>query len=187
MSERLTEPALPPSPVVLLLVDFINPLAFDGADRLAPAAVAAARACARLRARVRRMGCQTVFANDNYGVWRSDFDALWARCARMAGAPGTIARLLRPMRGDCTILKPRHSAFHATPLQLLLGQLRCDRLIITGLATDRCVLFSAMDAYARGYAVWVPQDCTAAETDEARADTLKQMQRVLKAETRPAA
>lgn len=183
---RIDEPALPPSPVVLLLVDFINPLDFPGAEALAPAAREAASACDALRRRASGRGVQTIYANDNYGIWRSDFHGVWQRCRRQAGAAGEIARRLKPRPGDLTVLKPRHSAFHATPLDLLLKQLRCKRLIVTGLAADSCVLFSAMDAYLNGYALWVPEDCTAAETEDARRQALAHMQRVLKAETRRA-
>ena len=68
----------------------------------------------------------------------------------------------------------------------MLKQLECRRLIITGLSADNCVLFSAMDAYLRGYAVWVPSDCVAAESAEAKEQALAQMARVLKADTRAA-
>lgn len=170
---------------MLLLVDFINPLDFDGAAALAPAALAAARATARLRRDAARSGVQAIFANDNYGVWSSDFKAVLAHCSARRGAPGEIARCLRPRRGDLTILKPRHSAFYATPLDLLLRQLKCRRLVLTGLAADNCVLFTAMDAYLRGYALWVPEDCVAAERDDSKAAALEHMRRVLKARTRP--
>ena len=178
---------LAPSPTVLLLVDFINPLDFDGADALAPAALAAARATARLRRQAARSGVQTLYANDNYGVWRSDFKALWSRCRSMRGAAGTIARLMKPRRDDLTVLKPRHSAFYATPLHLLLRQLKCKRLVITGLAADNCVLFTAMDAYLRGFSLWIPEDCVAAERAEAKASALEHMRRTLKASVRASA
>jgi nicotinamidase-related amidase len=137
-----------------------------------------------LRQRAARDGVQTLYANDNYGVWRSDFKALWTRCSRLRGTPGEIARVLKPRRRDLTVLKPRHSAFYATPLDLLLRQLKCKRLVITGLATDNCVLFTAMDAYLRGYALWIPEDCVAAERDDAQAGALDQMRRVMKASVR---
>jgi nicotinamidase-related amidase len=185
-ADRIDEPDLPRSPVVLLLVDFVNPLDFPGADALAPAAQRAGRACAALRARVAGQGIQVVYANDNYGTWRSDFHGVWRRCRQRGGVAGELARRLKPRPGDCTILKPRHSAFHATPLALLLQQLRCRKLIVTGLAADSCVLFSAMDAYLRGFALWVPEDCTAAESEDDKHQALEHMRRVLKAETRPA-
>jgi nicotinamidase-related amidase len=182
---RIAVPPLAPSPTVLLLVDYINPLDFAGAQAMAPAAVAAARATARLRRSLRGSEAQVVYANDNYGVWRSDFHALWQRCRRLPGAPAELARSLAPRKSDFTILKPRHSAFYETPLDLLLRQLRCKKLILAGLAADSCVLATAMDAYLRGYAVWAPVDCVASESDEVRDQALALMQRVLKADIRP--
>jgi nicotinamidase-related amidase len=181
---RVRTPSLKPSPTVLVLVDFINPLDFDGAQSLAPPALDAARATAALRRRAARDGVQTIYANDNYGVWRSDFKAVWTRCSVMRGEPAEIARLLKPRPSDLTILKPRHSAFYSTPLDLLLRLLRCKKLIVAGLAADNCVLFTAMDAYLHGYSLWVPSDCTAAECEEAKQGALEHMRRVLKANVR---
>ena len=192
-ARRLPDPAMPrirtdaldPSPTALLLVDFINPLRFDGADDLAASATQAARCAERLRRRLSALGCRTIYANDNYGRWTSDFQRLWQHCAAAPGAAGEMARRLAPRARDFTLLKPRHSAFHATPLDLLLQQLHCKQLVIAGIAADSCVLFSAMDAYLRGYALWVPRDCVAAESDDARDQALAQMARVLKAHTEP--
>lgn len=180
-------PPLEPSGTVLLLVDFVNPLDFDGAAELSPSAEAAARVTARLRRRLSPQGVRSIYANDNYGMWTSDFKQLWKRCAARAGAAGRMAQLLKPRARDFTLLKPRHSAFYATPLHLLLQQLGCKRLVIAGVAADSCVLFSAMDAYLRGYSVCIPPDGVAAESDEARDRALEQMARVLKADIRPAA
>lgn len=184
MSKIRTD-ALAPSKTVLLLVDFINPLQFDGAADLSPSALQAARQTARLRRRLTREGVRTVYANDNYGMWTSDFQALCKRCAALPGTAGDMASRVAPRAGDFTLLKPRHSAFYATPLDILLEQLRCKRLIVTGIAADSCVLFSAMDAYLRGYSLWVPADCVAAESADARDKALDQMARVLKADVRP--
>jgi nicotinamidase-related amidase len=175
------------SKTVLLLVDFVNPLEFDGAETLAPSALVAARRTASLRRRLAAEGFRTVYANDNYGMWTSDFRALWKSCAARRGPAGQIAKALKPTSKDFTLLKPRHSAFYATPLDILLKQLRCKRLVVTGIAADSCVLFSAMDAYLRDFSLWVPADCIAAETADARDKALEQMARVLKADVRPAA
>jgi len=178
---------LPLSKTVLLLVDFINPMTFEGASELTPSALDAARQTAQLRRRLEADGVRTVYANDNYGEWTSDFTALSKRCQAMAGAPGRIAKLMAPKRDDFAVLKPRHSAFYATPLHLLLEQLGCKRLIVTGIAADSCVFFTAMDAYLRGYSLWVPVDCVAAESADACDQALGQMARVLKADIRPSA
>jgi nicotinamidase-related amidase len=184
-ARKIEPPPLAPSPTVLLLVDFVNPLRFEGAQALSEPAQAAARAVAKLRRQADKAGVQSVYANDNYGVWRADFAQLWEQCAAAGGASATMARALRPRRRDFTVLKPRHSAFYATPLHLLLQQLQCRRLVLTGLAADSCLLFTAMDAYLRGYSLWVPADGTASERDADCRQALDHMARVMKADTDP--
>lgn len=168
---------------VLLLVDFVNPLRFDGAEDIAPAALAAARATASLKQVLGERGVPAIYANDNYGRWRSDFRELVEQTRRRGGVPGEIAELLAPAENDLTLLKPRHSAFHATPLELLLSQLHAKALIVVGLAADICVQFTAMDAYVRGFDLCVPNDCTAAESPRRKDDALAWMARVLDADT----
>ena len=185
MAAKAISSQLGHSATVLLLIDFINPLDFDGAQEMADAALQAARAAATLKARVLAEGGQCIYANDNYGTWRSNFPELWRKCRAMKGAPGRIASALKPGPTDLTVLKPRHSAFYCTPLDLMLGQLKPRRLILCGLATDNCVLFSAMDAYLRGYRLWIPADCAAAESEGVHRQALQHMARVLKASIRP--
>jgi nicotinamidase-related amidase len=178
---------LPKSQRVLLLVDFITMLNFDGAERLAPRALRAARATAELRQRLRDQGVVTVYANDNYGIWQSDFHSLVSTCLGLDGEAGDIARLLYPQADDLTILKPRHSAFFASPLDLLLSEMGTTDLVICGLATDMCVQMTAADAFLREYKLWVPADCTAAETEEAESTALAYIGRVFKCDVHPAA
>jgi len=178
---------LPRSERVLLLVDFINPLDFPGGEKLAPLAVQAAQATAALKERLAGEGVAAVYANDNYGVWQSDFHSLVSACLGMEGAPGEIARLLYPQAGDLTILKPRHSAFFASPLELLLDEMEAREVIICGLATDMCVQLTAMDAFLREYRAWVPADCTAAESAQAKKTSLSYMASVLKCDIEPSA
>jgi nicotinamidase-related amidase len=172
---------LPRSRSLLLLVDFINPLQFKEAQDIAPAAVAAARATAALKHTLAAHGVAALYANDNYGVWRSEFRGVHERCLAQGGAAAEMARLLAPDEHDLTVLKPRHSAFHATPLALLLEQMQTEELIVVGLATDICVQFTAMDAFVRGFRLHVPADCTAAESAERKQQALDWMRRVLDA------
>ena len=169
----------------LLLVDFMNPLDFDGADALAPHAVLAARCAARLRARMRSDGVPIIYANDNFGRWESEFSAVVASCEKRGGASSTMARLLAPEPGDRSVLKPRHSAFFGTPLDFLLDELEVSRLVLTGLAADSCIMFTAHDAYLREFDLWIPADCVASEQDAWRDDALAYMARVLKARVDP--
>ena len=176
---------VPRSPRVLILIDYINPLDFPGAEKLAKPALAAARAVARLREQMEAQKVTVVYANDNYGVWQSDFQALVAQCCARDDISGDIARLLAPRPRDITLLKPRHSAFFCSALELLLNEMGTRELILAGLATDMCVQMTAADAFLRGYeGVWVPADCTAAETPQAKAASLKYMRDVLKCDVR---
>jgi nicotinamidase-related amidase len=178
---------LPRSRTVLLLIDFINPLDFPGADDLAEAAVEAAQATSVLKAASRKAGIPAIYANDNYGGWQSDFQTLVARCADGQGASAEMARLLRPQSGDLTILKPRHSAFLGSPLDLLLTRMHAREIIITGLATDICVQLTAMDGFLRDYALKVPADCTAAESPVYKKQSIDYMERILKCDVSPSA
>lgn len=185
---RMRPAKVPRSPRVLILIDFINPLNFPGAEKLAPGALRAARATLRLRERLEREKVAVIYANDNYGVWQSDFHSLVTECAARKDESGEIARLLAPRPTDLTLLKPRHSAFYGSPLELLLKEMGARELVLAGLATDICVQMTAADALLRGYeGVWVPADCTAAETPQAKANSLKYMRDILKCDVRSSA
>ena len=186
-ADGLNPVRLPPSERVLLLVDFINPLNFPGSEQIGAPALEAARATAGLKEQLTGAGVATIYANDNYGVWQSDFHTLVSACLGMTGPPGEIARLLYPQAQDLTILKPRHSAFFASPLDLLLKEMQAQELIICGLATDICVQLTAMDAFLREYRIWVPADCNAAESPEAKENAMAYMASILRCEVAPAA
>lgn len=145
-----------------------------------PRALRAARATARLKERLARQQIPAIYANDHYRTWRAEFSDVLRACQALSGARGHIARLLAPTPQDLTIFKPRHSAFFATPLDLLLREMKARELVIAGLATDMCVQLTAVEAYMHGYSAWVPSDCTAAETTQAKRHALKHMANVMK-------
>lgn len=165
----------------LLLVDVFNPLDFPGARRLAPDAVRAAKAIASLASRCRESRWPLIYANDNFGHWRSDFAGVIRHCLALGGAAATIAGLLRPARSDYSILKPRHSAFYGTPLEFLLQDLGVRSLVVAGIAADSCVLYTSLDAHVRDFRLWVPRDCVAAESADWRMRALRQVERAAKA------
>lgn len=179
---------VPRSKRALVLIDFINPLDFPGSETLAAPALRAARAAERLRERLDRQGVAVIYANDNYGIWQSDFHSLVSQLTGRDDEAGEIARLLAPRATDLTLLKPRHSAFYCSPLELVLKEMGAQELILCGLAADICVQLTAADAFLRGFGkIWVPADCTAAETPPAKAAALKYMANVLKCDVRASA
>jgi nicotinamidase-related amidase len=172
------------SPVALLLVDVINDFEFDGAQKIIKPAIKAARHIAALTARARENRIPVIYANDNFGRWRSDFREVVEHCIRddVRGRP--VAQLLAPQREDYFVLKPKHSAFFATTLEKLLEYLQVRRLVLMGFAGDVCVLMTAMDAYLRDIELVVPRDCSASESSAEQAKAFAYMKRVLRADTR---
>lgn len=151
------------SRVALLLVDVINAMDFPGSERLVRHATPVATIIARLRERARAARVPVIYANDNFGRWRSDFRATIVHAQR-AEAPGReIAKLLAPDELDYFLLKPKHSAFYASSLDLLLTYLGTERLVLAGFAGDICVQFTAQDAFLRDFELVVPSDAIASE------------------------
>lgn len=137
---------------------------FPEAPQLLRQALPVAQRIARLKARARAAGAPVIYANDNYGQWRSDFRQVVERCAA-PGMPGAeIVETLRPDPEDYFVLKPMQSGFYQTPLQALLQALDTKTLVITGIAGDACVLATATDAHMRHYDVILASDCTASPT-----------------------
>jgi nicotinamidase-related amidase len=172
------------APVAVLLIDVINAMDFEGGEALARAALPAAERLAALRARARELGIPVIYANDNFGKWRSDFREVVEHA--LEDVPGRpIARLLKPDADDYFVLKPKHSAFYATALGVLLEYLGTRRLVMGGFSGDVCVLFTAGDAYMRDLHVHVPSDCVASVHDEENRRALAYMRRVLDVRTAP--
>ena len=107
-------------------------------------------------------GHPVVYANDNFAHWRADFRELVAMAAASGSTGQAVSALLQPCPQDYFVLKPKHSAFLATALPVLLGKLRVDTLFLTGMTADSCILATALDGNAREYRVRVVRDAVAA-------------------------
>jgi nicotinamidase-related amidase len=171
----------------LLLIDVINDLDFPEGDQLLEQALPMARRLAELKKRVNKNTIPAIYVNDNFGQWRSDFRSVVKHCTDPSSCGAPIAKLLRPQEDDYFVLKPKHSGFYSTTLDVLLEYLHVDSLILTGIAANICVLFTANDAYMRDYALYVPEDCVASNTPEVTSYALTQMHKVLKADIRDSA
>jgi nicotinamidase-related amidase len=169
--------------VALLLIDVINDLEFTGGEQLLKSALPAARALAELKRRAARAKVPVIYANDNFGRWRSDFSVQVRHVLddHTRGAP--IAELLEPDDSDYFVLKPKHSAFYQTCLGILLEHLGVKTLLLGGFSTDSCVNLTASDGFLRGFNLIVLSDGSATQTRAAHITALDQMQRVLSART----
>jgi len=167
----------------LLLIDVINDFDFPEADQLLKHARPMARILLRLKRRAQNAGVPVIYVNDNFGQWKSDFRRTVDYCAR-EGRGGDIVNLLRPEKNDYFVLKPKHSGFFSTTLETLLRYLETQSLILTGIAGNFCVLFTANDAYMRDFNLFVPSDCTVSNTKKENDSALGLMKKFLKADTR---
>lgn len=172
-------------PVVLLLVDVINDLEFPGGELLAPHALRMATRLRALKRRCRAAGIPAVYVNDNFGRWRSDFSVLVRHCLDDGVRGEALVRRLKPGARDYFVLKPKHSGFFSTTLATLIEYLGAHTVIVTGVAGDICVLFTANDAYMRDLHVVVPADCVASNFAEDNRRAVELMARVLKADVTP--
>jgi nicotinamidase-related amidase len=161
--------------IALLLIDFINDLEFPEGGKLLRYALPAARRTAALKQRAHQAGVPVIYVNDNFGRWRSDFQMQVRHCLEDGVRGEPMVRLLLPEKQDYFVLKPKSSAFFETTLHTVLDHLGATKLILTGVAADVCILFTAHDAHLRDYEIIVPSDCVASESPRETKHALKNM------------
>jgi nicotinamidase-related amidase len=170
------------STIALILIDVINTMEFPGSEKLLKHAIPMATNISNLKKRARKAGIPVIYVNDNFGKWRSDFRTLVENCISPKCTGKPVADLLKPDDEDYFVLKPKYSGFFNTALDLLLTYLDVKCLIITGMAGNMCVQFTATDAYMRDYYLFVPEDCTASNTKKENNEALGQIRKILKAD-----
>ena len=171
----------------LLLIDVITDFDFEDGDRLFENAKRVVPAIAALRERASREGLPVIYVNDNYGKWQDDFNKQVDEIIRSSPRGKEIAEQLRPSKDDYYVLKPQRSAFYETPLAVLLASMKVSNLVLAGFTTDICVLFSAHDAYMRGFRVFVPSDCSAAADMKHHEQALELIARIADVDISPSA
>jgi len=173
------------SNVALLLIDVINDLEFESGGELLRHALPMAERLAALKRRAKEAGVPVIYVNDNFGKWQSDFKRILEHCLRddVRGRP--LAEFLRPEEDDYFVLKPKHSGFFSTTLDILLDYLEARTLVLTGLTGDICVLFTAHDAYMRDFNLVIPSDCVASTNPSENEYTLRKMADLMDADIGP--
>jgi nicotinamidase-related amidase len=175
------------SSVALLLIDVINDLEFGGGEELLRHALPMSKNLAELKRRAKEAGVPVIYVNDNFGKWQSDFKRILEHVLEddVRGRP--LAERLRPAEDDYFVLKPKHSGFFSTTLDILLDYLQAKTLVLTGLTGDICVLFTAHDAYMRDFNLVIPADCVASNDPRENEHTLRKMADLMDADIRPSA
>jgi nicotinamidase-related amidase len=179
--------AATPSGTALLVLDMISDYRYPGGDAVLSAASRIAPTIAALNQRLRKLGTPIIYVNDTRGRWESDQSTFLRRCLRGSQQAARIIEQLLPDPRDYFIFKPRHSAFFATPLHELLSDLAVDTLILTGITSHQCVLFTAIDAHVRKLKVIAPRDCISAPSSVQTRHALFILEHSVGARTVPAA
>ena len=169
------------SVTALIVIDMLNPYDHEDAERLACNVEKIVEPLRKLIGRTRgRDDVRLLYVNDNHGDFSAGRQDLLERALR-GHRPDVVEPVLPP--GDCTFLtKVRHSAFYGTPLEYVLHREQVDKIILTGQVTEQCVLYSALDAYVRQFAIKVPRDGVAHLDSELGKAALGMMERNMRAE-----
>lgn len=167
----------------LLIIDVINTLDFAEGKKLLKHALPVAQNIKTLKNRLRKKGVPVIYVNDNFGDWHSDWKKVFAKCSDEKAIGCELASLLKPNEDDFFVLKPKHSGFFGTTLELLLRNLGIETVILTGLAGNICVLFTAHDAHMRGFKIIVPRDCIASNSKKENDAALELMNKSIGIQT----
>nr|WP_272922525.1 isochorismatase family cysteine hydrolase [Streptomyces sp. SID5785] len=143
----------------MIVIDMIHTYDHEDADLLLPSARKIVPVVGDLLAAARSAGTAVVYANDNFGQWRSHHGEIVR-----AALDGPHADLVQPVTPDddsLFVVKARHSIFYETPLAYLLWELGVTHVVLCGQVTEQCVLYSALDAHIRHLDVTVVSDAVA--------------------------
>ncbi|AST93950.1 MULTISPECIES: cysteine hydrolase family protein [Sutcliffiella] len=163
----------------LLIIDIINDFQFGHGAVLAEKTQAFVPDLLALKKKLKKLKIPIIYVNDHYGIWQADYNKIIEKCSNIRSKH--IIDILEPEQDDFFLIKPKHSAFYETALHTLLTELKIDSLILTGLAGNICVLFTANDAYMRGYKLYALKDCIASNNNHDNLHALTMMKNVMKA------
>ena len=169
----------------LLILDMITDFEFKDGEKLFPQALEIAPNISLLKEKAKAADAAVIYVNDNYGRWNEDFHTYVRNVEQSSDKGRKIVETLRPEKDDMFVLKPQRSGFYATPLGVLLLSMGTSRVVVTGVTADICVLFTAHDAYMRGFNVCVPSDCTAAINGRHSRHALRFLERIADVDISP--
>ncbi len=163
----------------LLVIDMLNDFVVKGAPLEVPGARGIVGNIKRETNKVRRNQIPVIYCCDRHSKDDREFE-VWPPHAVKGTRGAEVIDELRPRKGDIVIHTRTYSSFYRTALERTLKGLGVRHLILTGVATNICILYTAVDAYMRGYEVSVPEGCVAAFSTEDHRFALRQIRETLK-------
>ena len=156
----------------LVVIDVINNFRHEDGEQLLASFRDRLPVMQATIAKARAGGIPVVYVNDALDRWDSDAPGL-IRAVLESGEGGSIVKSLAPGLGDHVLLKHRYSAFDHTSLDLLLGELNADRVVLVGAATEGCIVQTAIDAREHGLKTTIIADACATNDPELEAVALR--------------
>lgn len=166
----------------LIIIDMLNDFVQEGgALYTGEAGCRVIPVIAEVLKRARGEKWPIIYLCDQHTSADSEFKMFPVHC--IAGTKGgEICTELAPQDGDIIIPKRRYSGFYGTDLDLTLRELSIDELIITGVCTNICVLYTTADARMYNYRVKILEDAVASFDEQAHEFALQEMEKTLGAE-----
>jgi nicotinamidase-related amidase len=172
------------SDTAVLVIDMFNAYRHEDAELLVASVADIIDPLVGLIATARdRDDVDVIYINDNYGDFTADYADIIQ--SALEGERPDLVEPLVPEEGALFLGKVRHSAFYATALAYLLRRLQTKRLVLAGQVTEQCILYTALDAYIRHFAVTVPPDAVAHIDADLGKAAVRMMQRNMSADIVP--
>jgi nicotinamidase-related amidase len=169
----------------VIVVDMLNPYDHPDAGLLMESVRATLPGMCDLVARARDGDVPVIYVNDNHEDWSAGRPELVERALR--GRAPELVEPIVPSPDLAFVVKARHSIFYETQTEYLLRRWEIGRIVLVGQVTEQCILYSALDAYVRHFAVTVPRDAVAEIRGDLADAALRMMARNMHADITSAA
>ena len=119
-----------------------------------------------------------IYLCDTHSEDDQEFEMFPPHC--VIGTSGVeIVDELKPHANEKIIPKRRYSGFFQTDLDLTLRELDVDEVVLVGVCTNICNLYTAADARMLNYKVTAIRDCMSSFDEAAHEFALKEMEQTL--------
>lgn len=161
-----------------VVVDMLNDFVREGGALYSESGRRIIPVIASELARARDLGWPVIYICDRHLPEDREFEMFPPHCL-VGSEGGLVCEELAPQPEDLVIYKRRYSAFYGTDLDLSLRELGISEIVLTGVCTNICVLYTAADARMRNYGVLVLKDGVASFDGKAHTFALQEMKTIL--------
>jgi nicotinamidase-related amidase len=173
----LTLARLDPKTTALIVIDMLNDFVEEKGALVVPGAKDLVPIQAKILKHVRHQSVTVLYLADNHMPDDEEFK-VWPKHSVEGTRGAQVVDALAPRKGEKVIPKRRYSGFFGTDLDLTLREAGITNVILMGVLTDICVMYTSADASARGYSVYVVADGTGSTVRENHQFALQHMKEI---------